>query len=70
MMRGEDSNEAPEAADGRVRRGERSREAIVSAQFELIADGVPRPTAQQVAEKAKVNIRTVMESVLKALLAR
>jgi hypothetical protein len=70
MMRGEATNEAPESADGRVRRGERSREAIVSALFELIADGVPRPTAPQIAEKAKVDIRAVMESSRKALLAR
>ncbi len=48
-----------ESEDGRVRRGVRSRAAIVSALFDLIGEGVMRPTAQQVAERAKVNIRTV-----------
>jgi AcrR family transcriptional regulator len=65
-----------ESGDGRVRRGERSREAIVAALFQLIGEGVPRPTAQQVAERARVNIRTVfrhfseMESLYAALDAR
>lgn len=68
--------EAGVALDGRVRRGQRSREAIVAALFELIGEGVPRPTAQQVAERAQVNIRTVfrhfseMESLYAALDAR
>lgn len=62
--------------DGRVRRGERSRDAIVAALFELIGEGVARPTAQQVAARASVNIRTVfrhfseMESLYAALDAR
>jgi AcrR family transcriptional regulator len=64
------------ALDGRVRRGQRSREAIVAALFELIGEGVARPTAQQVAARAEVNIRTVfrhfseMESLYAALDAR
>lgn len=64
------------SVDGRVRRGERSREAIVAALFELIGEGVPRPTAQQVAKRARVNIRTVfrhfseMESLYAALDSR
>ena len=47
------------AIDGRLRRGERSREAIVSALFELVGEGVLQPTAQQVAERAGVGIRSV-----------
>lgn len=47
------------SADGRVLRSERSREAIVDALFELIGEGVLRPTAQQVAERAGVGLRTV-----------
>jgi AcrR family transcriptional regulator len=47
------------AADGRVRRGERSRHGIVSALFELIGEGVLQPTAQQVADRARVGIRSV-----------
>lgn len=47
------------SSDGRLRRGERSREAIVAALFELIGEGVLQPTAQQVAERARVGIRSV-----------
>jgi AcrR family transcriptional regulator len=52
------SNHAP-SSDGRLRRGERSREAIVAALFELVGEGVLQPTAQQVAERAGVGIRSV-----------
>lgn len=45
--------------DGRVRRGERSRDAIVRALFELIGKGELAPTAQQVAERAGVGLRSV-----------
>jgi AcrR family transcriptional regulator len=45
--------------DGRVQRSERSREAIVVAMLELIGEGVMSPTAQQVAERADVGVRTV-----------
>ncbi len=54
------SSLSPEArSDGRARRSERSREAIVQALMELIGEGSLRPTAQQVAERAGVGIRTV-----------
>jgi AcrR family transcriptional regulator len=64
------------APDGRVLRGERSREAIVDALFELVGEGVLRPTAQQVAERAGVGLRSVfrhfsdMERLFAALDAR
>jgi AcrR family transcriptional regulator len=45
--------------DGRTLRSERSREAMVQALFELVGEGVLRPTAQQVAERAGVGIRSV-----------
>jgi AcrR family transcriptional regulator len=45
--------------DGRVQRSERSREAIVQALLELVGEGVLEPTAQQVAERADVGVRTV-----------
>jgi AcrR family transcriptional regulator len=45
--------------DGRVRRSEKSRAAIVDAVFELVGEGVLQPTAQQVAERAGVGIRSV-----------
>ncbi|MEM7409292.1 MAG: TetR family transcriptional regulator [Myxococcota bacterium] len=50
---------AEEISDGRVRRGARNREAIVEALFELIGEGVIQPTAEQVAERAGVRVRTV-----------
>ena len=45
--------------DGRLLRSERSREAIVKATYDLVGDGILRPTAEQVAEAAGVGIRTV-----------
>jgi len=45
--------------DGRVQRSERSREAIVGAMLELIGEGILQPTAQQVAERADLGVRTV-----------
>jgi AcrR family transcriptional regulator len=68
----------PEAAsaDGRVRRSEKSRAAIVDALFDLIGENVLQPTAQQVAERAGVGIRSVfrhfddMEGLFAAMDAR
>lgn len=45
--------------DGRQRRSQRSRAAIVQALFDLVGSGVLQPTAQQVAEAAGVGIRSV-----------
>lgn len=42
-----------------MRRAQRSGQAIVDALLALIGDGVLEPTAQQVAERAGVGIRTV-----------
>jgi AcrR family transcriptional regulator len=59
-----------------VRRGERSRDAIVDALFRLVGEGVVQPTAQQVAERAGVGLRSVfrhfsdMESLFAAMDAR
>ncbi len=47
------------ASDGRVRRGERSGRAIVDALIELVGEGILDPTAEQVAARAGVGIRTV-----------
>ena len=58
-MAGAKSNARAVSSDGRLRRGERSREAIVAALFELVGEGVLEPTAQQVAERARVGIRSV-----------
>jgi len=67
---------APESADGRARRSEKSREAIVDAMFGLIGEGVLAPTARQVADRAGVGLRSVfrhfsdMESLFAAMDAR
>jgi AcrR family transcriptional regulator len=66
----------PAALDGRFRRAERSRQAIVAALVELVGRGIPQPTAQQVADRAGVGIRSVfrhfseMESLYAAMDAR
>lgn len=46
-------------SDGRVRRGERSGQAIVEALVGLVGEGILEPTAPQVAARAGVGIRTV-----------
>lgn len=48
-----------EALDGRLLRGERSRQQIVDALFKLIRSGEMSPSAAQVAEAANVSLRTV-----------
>ena len=64
------------ASDGRVRRGQRSGEAIVDALLGLIGEGTLAPTARQVAARAGVGIRTVfrrfsdMESLFAEMDAR
>lgn len=64
------------ADDGRVRRGVRSREAIVAALMDLVGRGILQPTVQQVAERAGVGVRSVfrhfseMETLYRAMDAR
>jgi AcrR family transcriptional regulator len=50
---------AADARDGRLVRSERSREAIVDAMLALVGEGDPSPTADRIAERARVGIRTV-----------
>jgi AcrR family transcriptional regulator len=63
-------------ADGRLRRSERSRAAIVDAMFALVGEGERSPTAERVAERAGVGLRTVfrhfqdMEGLFAAMDAR
>jgi AcrR family transcriptional regulator len=45
--------------DGRARRAARSRAAIEDALFALIGEGMPQPTAQEVAARAGVAMRSV-----------
>jgi AcrR family transcriptional regulator len=49
----------PIPTNGRIRRSARSREAIVTAMVELVGEGTLSPTAQQIAERAEVGVRTV-----------
>ena len=51
--------DSPDLVDGRIRRGARNREAIVSALIELVREGDLRPTAEVVARRAGVGTRTV-----------
>jgi TetR/AcrR family transcriptional regulator, regulator of autoinduction and epiphytic fitness len=46
-------------SDGRVRRGERNRDALVDALLGLLEDGLAKPTAREIAERAGVSLRTV-----------
>lgn len=50
---------ATNVVDGRRLRSERSRQAIIDAMLNLVAEGVLVPTAQQVSERAGVGIRSV-----------
>lgn len=47
------------ANDGRVQRGATSRERILQAIYEIVRSGQVRPTAEEVAERAQVGLRTV-----------
>lgn len=75
-MKAMPSPESAAALDGRVRRGARSRQAIIAALWDLIGGGELQPTAQQVATRAGVGIRSVfrhfseMESLYQAMDAR
>jgi AcrR family transcriptional regulator len=70
------ASEATLSSDGRVRRRERNGKAIVDAMFALVGEGLLEPTAQQVAARAGVGIRTVfrrfsdMESLFAEMGAR
>src|ERR1700730_14800935 len=45
--------------DGRVRRGERNREAIIDALLACYDDGIPMPSLPEVAARAGVSLRSV-----------
>jgi AcrR family transcriptional regulator len=53
------NSELRSEVDGRTKRGERSRQLIIDAMLALIEEGNLIPTAQQVADRAGVAIRTV-----------
>ena len=54
-----DPDAAAKKPDGRLLRSERSRQQIIDATQELVNEGVLVPTAQNVADRAEVGIRTV-----------
>lgn len=64
------------AVDGRHRRSERSRDSIVNALLDLVAGGAISPSAEEVALRAGVGLRSVfrhfrdMESLFQAMRAR
>jgi AcrR family transcriptional regulator len=64
------------APDGRRRRSQNSRNAIVAAMLELVAEGRITPSAEDVASRAGVGLRTVfrhftdMESLYAAMTGR
>lgn len=45
--------------DGRIARGERTREAIIDAHTALLREGVLKPTGKLIAERAGVSVRTL-----------
>lgn len=47
--------------DGRLARSERSRRAVVAALLDLFEEGVLRPTAAQIAQRAGVSLRSVFQ---------
>lgn len=49
------------AIDGRHARAERTRQAIVDALLELLAEGDLKPSADRVAERAKVSRRVIFQ---------
>jgi len=51
--------QAPGESDGRRRRGQDNRARIVAAMLALIREGEATPSAEQVAERADVALRTV-----------
>ena len=55
------STSSSTATDGRVRRGERTRSAIVDALLALLHQGVLSPTAAQIAQGAGVSVRSVFQ---------
>jgi TetR/AcrR family transcriptional regulator of autoinduction and epiphytic fitness len=46
-------------SDGRIARGERTRDAIVAAHTELLREGVLKPTGKVIADRAGVSVRTL-----------
>lgn len=54
-----ESLSAPPISDGRINRSVVTRRKIVDALKELVYEGILSPTAEQVAQRAKIGLRTV-----------
>ncbi|MBT5683609.1 MAG: TetR family transcriptional regulator, partial [Gammaproteobacteria bacterium] len=54
-----DVNKINATTDGRKLRSEDSKRRIVSAMLELVREGRMAPTAEEVAKRAEVGLRTV-----------
>ena len=52
---------APTAVDGRSLRAERTRTALATAYLDLLTEGDLRPTAERIAERARVSPRSVFK---------
>jgi len=69
------AHETAAVGDGRLARGERTRQALAEALIALLEEGDPQPTARRIAERAGVSLRLVfhhfddLESVLRAAVA-
>ena len=50
--------------DGRKARGQRTRDAIVTAMLDLVVDGEFTPSAQQIAARAGVSVRSVYQHLV------
>lgn len=63
------------AVDRRVARGEETRRRLAEAMIALLEEGIPQPSAREIAERAGVSLRLVfhhfedMEQVLRAAVA-
>ena len=74
-MANDETVEVQRHSDGRVARGERTREAIVEAHAGLLREGVLKPTAKVIAERAGVSLRALwlnfndLETLLEATTA-
>jgi TetR/AcrR family transcriptional regulator, regulator of autoinduction and epiphytic fitness len=51
----------PVKIDGRVARAERTRAAIIEALVDVLAEGDLQPTAERIAERAGVSLRTIYQ---------
>lgn len=59
IIRFDDRPTTPISIDGRSARAERTRQAVIDAHIALIRDGELKPTGAQIAERARVSLRSL-----------